>query len=155
MPNFKISDLDAAAPLDPADLIELEQPGEDAGARSRKATLGDLAELLGPGPAGGPSPILPPTSGALTIDSSHRNATLQHSTGTIELPDPASIGFEDGDFVNVRRSSSGVVDFVAGAGASLDYNSTLYAPSIFSEKDMVAAIACGTTWWLVGPLEEA
>lgn len=43
MANQKISDLTAAAALTASDLLELEQPGEAAGTRSRKATLTELA----------------------------------------------------------------------------------------------------------------
>lgn len=46
MANFKISQLDDAAALDPADLLELEQPGETAGTRSRKVPLGTLAGYI-------------------------------------------------------------------------------------------------------------
>lgn len=44
MADLKISDLAAAAALTDADLVELEQPGQAAGTRSRKGTLGDLAK---------------------------------------------------------------------------------------------------------------
>lgn len=43
MADKKISDLDAAAALDGADLAELEQPGQAAGARSRKVSLSTLS----------------------------------------------------------------------------------------------------------------
>lgn len=42
MANVKVSDLTAAAPVTDADLVELEQPGEAAGTRSRKLTLAQL-----------------------------------------------------------------------------------------------------------------
>lgn len=42
MADIKISGLAAAAALTGADLAELEQPGEAAGTRSRKATLAEL-----------------------------------------------------------------------------------------------------------------
>lgn len=42
MADIKISGLAAAAALTAADLAELEQPGEAAGTRSRKATLAEL-----------------------------------------------------------------------------------------------------------------
>lgn len=46
MANKKISDLAAAAPLTDADLAELEQPGQAAGTRSRKATLAGLRAYI-------------------------------------------------------------------------------------------------------------
>lgn len=46
MANKKISDLAAAAALTDADLAELEQPGQDAGTRSRKATLAGLRAYI-------------------------------------------------------------------------------------------------------------
>lgn len=104
-----------------------------------------------PGPVGGPSGIVANT-GPVTVNASHKNNWLLQSSGDVTFPVPSSIGFVNGDFVNVRRQA-GTVGFVAGVGASLDFNDALFAPSINALKDSVAVVAHGDAWMLVGPLE--
>lgn len=117
-----------------------------------RGPAGEDSTVPGPiGPAGGPSGIIENT-GTVTIDASHKNNWLLQSSGDVTFPVPSSIGFVNGDFVNVRRQA-GTVGFVAGTGATLDFNDTLFSPSINALKDSVAVVAHGDTWMLVGPLE--
>lgn len=107
------------------------------------------------GAPGGPTQVMT-TSGNLTITyAAHNGKYLRHSNGTITLPEPVAAGFAVGDIVEFRCMAM-TVSFAAGAGATLDYDSSRYAPAIFGLRDVVAAkVADATTWDLIGALADA
>ncbi len=88
MADYKISDLPANAALDDADLLELEQPGETAGARSRKGTLATLlAWILG-------------KTHAMTAAINEARATAIASASTCD------IGAAAGNFVHITGTTT-------------------------------------------------
>lgn len=110
-----------------------------------------------PGPPGGPTRVLAPTSGAITLDrATHNGAFLRHSSGTITLPETGGTGqFQTDDIVEVRREA-GQVQFAAAAGVTLDFNTALYSAEIHALKDVVALKVLDTNLWaIIGPLADA
>ncbi|WP_271678830.1 hypothetical protein [Thermomonas mangrovi] len=87
MADYKISDLSANGTLTDADLLELEQPGETAGTRSRKMTLASLlAWILG-------------KTHAMTAAINEARATAIASASTCD------IGAVAGNFVHITGTT--------------------------------------------------
>lgn len=88
MADYKISDLSANGTLTDADLLELEQPGETAGTRSRKVTLASLlAWILG-------------KTHAMTAAINEARATAIASASTCD------IGAVAGNFVHITGTTT-------------------------------------------------
>lgn len=108
-------------------------------------------------PAGGPTQVIS-TTGAITLDAAtHKGRMLLHAgAGPITCPATVAAGFVTDDIVEVRWQSGAQVELVAGSGAALDYNSTLFSPFIHHEKAVIALkVIAVDTWALLGPLADA
>ena len=107
------------------------------------------------GPPGGPTEVIS-TSGNITLNANdHKGRFLLHTSGAITCPATVAAGFAKDDIVEVRRQS-GAVTFVAGAGATLDYDTSRFSAAIYSLKDVVALKVIATnTWAIIGPLADA
>lgn len=98
MADNKISQLPDAAALDGADLIELEQPGQPAGMRSRKGTLATLLAWVQAGLAGFVTSVngatgTPIIRQALAIACSDETTALTAGNNKVKFINPYSTTF--------------------------------------------------------------
>ena len=118
MADYKISDLSANGTLTDADLLELEQPGETAGTRSRKATLAGLRDY-----------ILSAMSVALAIACSDETTALTTGTAKVKFINPYPVPFEIDDVAASLSTAQ-----TSGSVLTVDINDTAAGASILSTK---------------------
>lgn len=94
MADIKISGLAAAAALTAADLAELEQPGETAGARSRKVTLAELRAYFSK-----PNIVTTITSGTITPAGDTDLVRPAALTAALTIANPSSTPADGAGFV--------------------------------------------------------
>lgn len=94
MADIKISGLAAAAALTGADLAELEQPGESAGTRSRKATLAELRAYFSK-----PQIVTTITSGTITPAGDTDLVRPAALTAALTIANPSSTPADGAGFV--------------------------------------------------------
>lgn len=94
MADIKISGLAAAAALTDADLAELEQPGEAAGTRSRKATLAELRAHIAK-----PRIVTTITSGTITPAGDTDLVRPAALTAALTIANPSSTPADGAGFV--------------------------------------------------------
>lgn len=147
MADLKISDLTAAAALTDADLVELEQPGQAAGTRSRKETLANLRKRMQRQDLN----ALTNSSGTVTVDCSlGRNFTLLLTANvtTLTFTNLAGAGFATEVEIEVKQDGSGSwtlalpAAFKALGGSDTAVASAAGAVTVISAK----TFDNGTTW---------
>jgi hypothetical protein len=94
MADFKISGLAAATALTDADLVELEQPGEAEGTRSRKATLAELRARFA-----APRIVTTIASGTITPAGDTDLVRLAALTAALTIANPSSTPADGAGFV--------------------------------------------------------
>lgn len=102
MADIKISGLAAAAALTGADLAELEQPGEAAGTRSRKATLAELRAHFSK-----PQIVTTIASGTITPAGDTDELRPPALTAALTIANPSS-AMRDGDGFTIELIDDGV-----------------------------------------------
>lgn len=147
MADKKISDLNAAAALTDADLAELEQPGEAAGNRSRKVTLGELAAYFRRRAV----VALTNSGGTVAIDcAAARNFTLllEANVTTINLTNLDGAGSVTEIEIEFKQNGTGgftvalPASFKALGGSDTAVASAANAVTVLSAK----TFDNGTTW---------
>jgi hypothetical protein len=147
MADQKISDLAAAASLTDADLVELEQPGETAGTRSRKLTLALLRKRMQRQDLS----VLSNSAGTVTVDCSlGRNftITLVANVTTLTLTNLAGAGFATELEIEIKQDGTGGRTFALPAafralgGSDTAIASAANAVTVLSAK----TFDNGTTW---------
>lgn len=147
MADQRISDLTPAAALTDADLLELEQPGEVAGTRSRKATLAALRQRMQLQDLN----ALINSAGTVTVDCSMgRNftITLAANVTTLTLSNLAGAGFATELEIEIKQDGTGGRTFALPAafkalgGSDTTIASGANAVTVLSAK----TFDNGTTW---------
>jgi hypothetical protein len=152
MADNKISDLAAPGPLTDADLLELEQPGETAGVRSRKLTLaGLLAWVVGKFTE--PATALTITSGTITLDFAGKSRAsftlaLTANVTTVNFSNLAGAGLVTEFDLEITQDATGGRTFALPAalkalgGSDTAIASAANAVTVLSAK----TFDNGTTW---------
>lgn len=147
MANKKISQLTAAAALVAADLAELEQPGQTAGTRSRKVTLGELAAFT----RRDTITALSIASGVVNIDCSLGRSftlTLSANVTSITFSNLAGSGVATEVEIEIKQDGTGgrtvalPAAFKALGGSDIAVAAAANAVTVISAK----TFDNGTTW---------
>lgn len=148
MADKKISDLDAAAALDGADLAEIEQPGETAGTRSRKVTLALLRAYA----LRAPENVQTGTSYALVLADAFKLVAMDNaSPNDLIVPASGTVDFPVGSRIDVSQDGAGQTTIVADTGVTIRTPETL---KLRKQRAKATLIKRGTdTWDLEGNLE--
>lgn len=150
MTDVKISDLPAAAVLTDADLAELEQPGEVAGTRSRKATLATLRAYALTTPVN----VQTGTSYTLVLGDAFRLVAMDNaSANTVTVPPDSSVAFPVGTRVDLGQDGAGQTTIVAGSGVTIRTPETLKLRQRWAKATLIKRAT--DTWDLEGNLEAA
>lgn len=148
MPDKKISDLAAAAPLVGADLAELEQPAETAGTRSRKVTLAQLREfaLLSP------ENVQIGSNYTLVLADAFKLVTIANAAAnTLTVPLNSAEAFPIGTRIDVGQDGAGQTTIVATGGVTLRTPETMKLRKQWAKATLIKR---GTnTWDLIGDTE--
>jgi hypothetical protein len=147
MADLRISALAAAATLTDADLAELEQPGETAGARSRKVTLSTLRKRMQRQDLS----ALTNSAGTVTVDCSLGSTftlLLAANVTTLTLTNLAGASFATEIEVEIKQDGTGgrtfalPASFKALGGSDTAIASGANAVTVLSAK----TFDNGTTW---------
>lgn len=150
MPNVKISDLAAAAALTDADLVEIEQPGETAGTRSRKVTLA----LLRAHALTSAENVQTGTAYTLVLSDAFKLVGMDNaSANTLTVPPNSSVAFPVGTRIDITQDGAGQTTVVADTGVTIRTPETL---KLRKQRAKATLIKRATdTWDLEGNLEAA
>ncbi len=147
MADFKIAALPDPAALTDADLVELEQPGETAGTRTRKSTLANLRKRMQRQDLS----ALTNSAGTVTVDCSlGRNFTLLLAANvtTLTLTNLAGAGFATEIEIEIKQNGTGGFTFALPAsfkalgGSDTSIAAGANAVTVLSAK----TFDNGTTW---------
>lgn len=152
MADLKIPDLSDAAALVDTDLVEVHQPGETAGTRSRKLTLVLLrlfALLYRFNHQTG-------TSYTLAVADGFKLVTMTNSSpNTLTIPKNATVAIPVGWRVDVAQFGSGQTTIAGEDGTVLIHypssTDTLKLAERYAGLSLVQHAA--NEWWLVGRME--
>lgn len=150
MADVKISELSAAAALADADLVELEQPGEAAGTRSRKVTL----TLLRSYALRSPENVQTGTTYTLVLADAFKLVVMNNaSANTLTVPPNSSVPFPIGTRIDLGQDGAGKTTVAPGSGVTVRTPETL---SLRKQWAKAALIKRATdTWDIEGNLEAA
>lgn len=147
MADLRISALAAAATLTDSDLVELEQPGETAGTRSRKVTLSTLRKRM----QRQDLIALTNSAGTVTVDCSLGSTftlLLAANVTTLTLTNLAGASFATEIEVEIKQDGTGgrtfalPASFKALGGSDTAVASGANAVTVLSAK----TFDNGTTW---------
>ncbi len=147
MADFKISALTDAAALTDADFVELEQPGQAAGTRSRKSTLGNLRKRMQRQDLS----ALTNSAGTVTVDcslGSNFTLLLAANVTTLTLTNLAGASFATEIEIEIKQDGTGgrtlalPASFKALGGSDTAIAAGANAVTVLSAK----TFDNGTTW---------
>ena len=150
MANKKISELSAAAALTDADLAELEQPGEAAGARSRNVTLATLRAYA----LKSPENVQTGTSYTLVLADAFKLLTMSNAAAnTLTVPPNSSVAFPVGTRIDIGQDAAGQTTVAAGSGVTINTPETLKLRKRWAKATLIKRAT--DTWDIEGNLEAA
>lgn len=150
MADEKIVDLGDAAALTDADLIELYQPGEAAGTRSRKGALALLRAYAQRSPENNQTG----TSYTLVLTDAFKLVTMDNAgANTLEVPANSTVAFPVGTRIDIGWDGVGQTTVQAAVGVTIRTPETLKLRKRYAKATLIKRAT--NTWDLEGNLEAA
>jgi len=150
MADKLISQLDAAAALAAADLMEVEQ-GVDPTNTSGKITLGALLAFV----LRTNLNVQTGTSYELVLSDAFKQVVMDNaSANTVNVPDFATVAFEDGTRIDLGWDGVGQLTITHDVGVTIRTPETLKLRKRYSKASLIKRGDIGDdTWDLIGDLE--